>query len=353
MRGFSLTRALGCLAVGVALAGGFCFGLEPAIAGADNNGGTLGTVRDRGYLVCGVNDALPGFSAADAGGQWVGFDVDFCRAVAAAVFDNATKVKFRAVGAKEGFSALNAHEVDVLARNVSWSADLETVLGLRFVGTTFFDGQALLVRKELGVSSALELSGTKICVNTTLDFETNVVDYFTRRNMPFEVVPFDRDEDALKAYDAKKCDVLTANIATLTAFRQRLAVSADHAILPETISNDPLGPVIRQGDEQWLDISRWTLYAMIAAEELGISSANIGELKVTGGQAVKHLLGVEGEIGPHLGLDLHWADSVIRLVGNYSEVFDRNLGMASGIGLPRGFNNLWSKGGLLYAPAIR
>ena len=349
--GIFARRQIGLIGLIVLLAGLQLGGQAAAGTHADIR--TLDSVKDRGYLVCGVNSALPGFSSPDANGQWVGFDVDYCRAVAAAVFGDTTKVRYRTVSRQEGYQALQAREVDVLSRSISWSADLESLLGLRFVGVTFFDGQALLVRKELGVSSVLELSGTKVCVNSTLDFETNVVDYFTRRNMPFEILPFDRDEDALKAYDAHKCDVFTADTVTLTTFRERLAKPADHTILPEAISNEPLGPVIRQGDEQWYDVSRWTLYAMIAAEDLGLSSLNIKELRERGSSAIKHLLGSEGEIGPHLGLDIHWADHVIALVGNYAEVFDRNLGIASGIGLPRGFNNLWSHGGLLYAPAIR
>ena len=319
----------------------------PSLAGT-----TLQNIVERDYLVCGIDASAAGFAEADADGLWSGFDVDYCRAVAAAIFGTGSKVRFRSVGVIEGLAALTNKEVDVLSRAVSWSAHLEAGLGLRFVGVSFFSGQGLLVRRDLGVASALELSGIKICVGGLPDVETNVVDYFTSRDMTFEIVPFDRDEEASSAYDKGKCDAYSADVPRLAAVRRSLAKPTDHQILSDDLSREPLGPVVRKGDDQWFDVNRWTLNALIAAEEMGVTAENAGTLAASGTSAVKHLLGTEGGIGEQLGIRKSWGFDIIREVGNYGELFERNLGVAKGLGLERHHNQLWSRGGLIFAPAL-
>lgn len=316
-------------------------------------GETLASVRTRGAISCGVGDGLPGFSAPDSTGSWRGFDVDFCRALAAAVFGDPGKVSFRPLPSKEALIALRTGEIDVLARGPSWTLDLEAGQHMRFVGTSYFGGIGLMVRKDLGVASALELSGSKICAYNGLLADEELSGYFATRHMPVDIIPFERAEDALKAYDNKQCGVFAASLSTINGERSKLSVPAEHTVLPETISNEPAGPIVRQGDDHWFTLVRWTLFALVRGEELGISSANADAAASSGSLAAKRLLGGDTAIDASLGIDTKWAYSVLKFVGNYGEVFNRNLGADSKLGLERGLNNLWSAGGLMYAPPLR
>lgn len=314
---------------------------------------TLEFVRERGFLVCGVSEGVPGFSITDASGKWSGYDVDFCRAVAAAVIGDAAKVKFRPLTAGEAETALRMGEVDILARSVAWHISLETEAALRFVGVTFFDGKALIVRRDLGIISALELSGTKICVLAGAQTETSVSDYFTANKMPFELVTFERAGDARDAYEAKSCDAYVTDMSHINSERLQLASPDDHVVLPEVLSKEPLGPVVRQGDDQWLTIVQWTLFTLINAEELGITTENIDSLVFSQSPMVRRLTELDTRFSTALGLDPKWTYTVIKAVGNFGEIFDRNLGVKSTLGLTRGFNALWRNGGLIYAPELR
>jgi len=314
---------------------------------------TLEFVRERGFLVCGVSEGIPGFSITDASGQWTGFDVDFCRAIAAAVLGDADKVKFRPLTAGEAESVLRMGEVDILSRSVSWRISLEAEASLRFVGVTFFDGQALIVRRDLGIMSALELSSAKICVLAGSPAEASVADYFNRNGMPFTAMSFERADDAREAYEAKGCDAFVADLSRINAERLLLAQPDDHIVLPEVLSKEPLGPVVRQGDDQWLTIAQWTLFTLINAEELGITAENIDSLLFSESPTVRRLTDLDGRFATALGLDPKWTYKVIKAVGNFGELFDRNLGVKSALGLQRGFNALWRNGGLIYAPELR
>ena len=314
---------------------------------------TLEFVRERGFLVCGVSEGVPGFSITDASGKWSGYDVDFCRAVAAAVIGDAAKVKFRPLTAGEAENALRMGEVDILARSVAWHISLETEAALRFVGVTFFDGKALIVRRDLGIISALELSGTKICVLAGAKTESSVADYFTAKKMPVELVTFERAGDARAAYEAKSCDAYVTDVSRINSERLELAAPDEHVVLPEVLSKEPLGPVVRQGDDQWLTIVQWTLFTLINAEELGITTENIDALVFSQSPMVLRLTELDTRFSTALGLDPKWTYTVIKAVGNFGEIFDRNLGVKSVLGLTRGFNALWRNGGLIYAPELR
>jgi general L-amino acid transport system substrate-binding protein len=314
---------------------------------------TLEFVRERGFLVCGVSEGVPGFSITDASGHWAGYDVDFCRAVAAAVLGDTTKIKFRPLTAGEAENALRMGEVDILARSVAWHISLETEAALRFVGVTFFDGKALVVRRDLGIISALELSGTKICVLAGSQTEGSVADFFNTKNMPFELITFERAGEVRAAYDAKSCDAYVTDLSRVNAERLQLAAPDDHVVLPEVLSKEPLGPVVRQGDEQWLTIAQWTLFALINAEELGITAENIDSLVFSQSPTVKRFTELDTRFSMALGLDPKWPYNVIKAVGNFGEIFDRNLGVRSALGLSRSFNALWRNGGLIYAPELR
>lgn len=314
---------------------------------------TLEFVRERGFLVCGVSEGVPGFSITDASGKWSGYDVDFCRAVAAAVIGDAAKVKFRPLTAGEAENALRMGEVDILARSVAWHISLETEAALRFVGVTFFDGKALIVRRDLGIISALELSGTKICVLAGTQTEASVSDYFTANKMPFELVTFERVADARAAYEAKACDAYVTDLSHINSERVQLAAPDEHVVLPEALSKEPLGPVVRQGDDQWLTIVQWTLFSLINAEELGITAENIDLLVFSQSPIARRLTDLDSRFSTALGLDPNWTYTVIKSVGNFGEIFDRNLGVKSPLGLARGFNALWRNGGLIYAPELR
>jgi general L-amino acid transport system substrate-binding protein len=314
---------------------------------------TLKTVQDRGSIVCGVNPGLEGFATKDANGQWSGFDVDFCRAVAAAVLNDPSKVEFVPLSASDRFEALKNKQIDVLSRNSTWTMGREGDNGVVFAGVTYYDGQGFLVPKAKNFQSALELDGSKICVQPGTTTELNYVDFFEANHMKFETVHEASADDMIAAYQDGKCDVLTTDASGLFAMRERLAKPADNMILPDIISKEPLGPAVRQDDMQWFNIVKWVNFAMINAEELGVSSKTIDEALKSQKPAVKRLVGTEGDFGKPFGLSSDWAVRIVRSVGNYAEVFDRNVGAHSKLGIPRGLNELWNNGGIQYAPPIR
>ncbi len=315
---------------------------------------TLSDVQGRGTLNCGVTTGLAGFAAPDDQGKWTGLDVDMCNAIAAAVLGDATKVKYVPTNAKERFTALQSGEIDVLARNTTWTFSRDTDLGFDFAGVNYYDGQGFMVRKNLNVKSALELSGASVCVQTGTTTELNLGDYFRANNMELKPVVFEKNEEARQAYDEGRCDAYTTDASGLAAERSVLAQPDEHIILPEIISKEPLGPLVRHGDNRWGDIVRWTLNAMVIAEEFGVTQANVDEQKASSqNPEVRRLLGVEGEMGKMTGLSNDWGYNIIKQVGNYGESFERNVGLKTPLGLARGLNELWSKGGLLYAPPIR
>jgi general L-amino acid transport system substrate-binding protein len=310
------------------------------------------TVR-RDAVHCGVNTDLPGFSAQNDKGEWAGFDVDFCRAIAAAIFDDPKKVKFVPLDAKERFTELAKRKVDVLARNSTWTMSRETEYALHFAGVSYYDGQGFMVPRSRNISSALELDGSKVCVQSDTTTELNLGDYFGNNNMKYEAKKYGSIDEVLKAYIAGDCDTLTSDVSQLYALRLKIAKPRDQVILPDVISKEPLAPVVRQKDDDWLLLVKWTLFAMIDAEELGINSKNIDEALKSKKPAVRRFVGAEGDFGRGLGLTNDWAVRIIRHVGNYGEVYDRNIGVASMLGIPRGLNHLWNAGGILYAPPIR
>jgi len=314
---------------------------------------TLKAVKERGSLVCGVGQMLYGFSASDDKGNYSGFDVDLCRAIAAAIFNDPSKVKYVPLSAPERFAPLQSGAIDVLSRNTTWTMSRETSLGLNFAAVTYYDGQGFLVRTALNVESALELGDKSVCVQTGTTSELNVAEYFSNNRMKHKLVTLPTAEEALKAYDSGRCDALTSDVSQLYAERLKLPKVGDHIILPDIISKEPLGPVVRQGDDQWFNFVKWAHFAMVNAEELGVSSATLDEALRSEKPAVKRLIGTDGDYGEQIGLTKDWAARIIRHVGNYDEVFERNVGTGSKLGIPRGINNLWSNGGILYAPPIR
>ncbi len=316
-------------------------------------GQTLNTVKTRGVLNCGSNPGLAGFGQPDAQGNWNGLDVDFCRAIAAAIFDDPTKVKFAALTAKDRFTGLQSGEVDLLSRNTTWTISRDTALGLNFTSVFYYDGQGFIVRKALKVNSALELSDAAVCVGQGTTTELNLADYFRANKMKLKTVTFMTNDETVKAYEAGRCDAFTTDASGLYAERLRFANPNDHVVLPEIISKEPLSPAVRHGDDQWFDIVKWVHYAMLNAEELGVGQKNINEALASAIPDVKRLVGTEGNYGEQLGLTKDWAVRIIKHVGNYGEVFERNVGQGSPLKITRGLNNLWTKGGLQYAPPIR
>ena len=314
---------------------------------------TLKTVKDRGMLSCGVSQGLPGFSAPDDKGNWAGLDVDICRAVAAAIFNDPAKVKFVPLSAKDRFTALQSGEIDVLSRNTTWTLSRDTSLGANFTGVTYYDGQGFLVKKSLKVNSALELNSASVCVQTGTTTEQNLADYFKGNNMKYEVIAFGTADETVKAYESGRCDVFTSDVSQLYAERLKLSNPADHAVLPEVISKEPLGPMVRHGDDQWFDIVKWTLFAMVDAEELGVTQKNTDEMAKSDKPELKRAFGTDGNLGEQLGLTKDWMSRIVKAVGNYGESFDRNVGAGSKLGIARGLNQLWNKGGIQYAPPIR
>ena len=315
--------------------------------------GTLDTVKGKGVLTCGVSTGVAGFSLPDDKGQWAGFDVDMCRAVAAAVFGDSTKVKFVALDAKNRFTALQSGEIDMLSRQTTWTSSRESTLGFVFGPVVFYDGQGFLVKKKLGVSSAKDLNGASVCVQQGTTTELNLADYFRTNNMKYESVAFQSLDETIKAYDSGRCDAFTDDSSGLHAERLRMSAPDDSVILPEIISKEPLAPLVRQGDDQWFDVMRWSVYAMLNAEELGVTSKNLDEMKKSDNPNVRRLLGIEGDQGKALGLPTTWAYTIVQQVGNYGESFDRTMGTGSPLKIERGLNALWNKGGLQYAPPIR
>ena len=324
-----------------------------AVASSAHAGTALNAIKERGYIKCGVSDGLPGFSHTDEKGKFSGIDVDVCRAVAAAVFGDSTKVKFTPLTAKERLTALQSGEIDVLSRNTTWTSSRDSAQGLNFTGVTYYDGQGFLVNKKLGVKSAKELDGATVCVQAGTTTELNLSDYFRANKMKYTPITYDKSDESAKALEAGRCDVLTSDQSQLYAQRIKLAKPSDYVVLPEVISKEPLGPVVRHGDDDWFDIVKWTLFVMVDAEELGIDSKNVEEMKKSTNPDVKRMLGVEGDKGKDFGLANDWMAVVIKQVGNYGEIFDRNVGKDSQLNLPRGVNALWTQGGLMYAPPIR
>jgi general L-amino acid transport system substrate-binding protein len=322
--------------------------------GTAEAGQTFNNVKQKQFVQCGVNSSgLPGFATVDASNNWSGLDIDLCRAVAAAVLGDAQKVKFSPLNAKERFTALQSGEVDILSRNTTWTSSRDSALGLDFVGVNYYDGQGFMAKKALGVKSALELDGASVCVQSGTTTELNLADYFRSNNMKFSAVVFENNDEVNKAYEAGRCDVLTTDQSGLYSTRVKLANVDDHVVLPEIISKEPLGPAVRHGDSQWGDIVRWTHMAMLNAEELGVTKANVDQMKTSANPEIKRLLGTEGKFGEAVGLTNDWAVRIIKHVGNYAEIFERNVGEGSRLKIKRGQNALWTKGGLQYGIPVR
>ncbi len=329
-----------------------------AVAGltaAGASASTLDDVKARGKLNCGVSSGLTGFSQPDANGVWEGFDVAVCRALAAAVLGDSTAVEFVPLTTQVRFTALASSEIDILARNTTWTFSRDTDLKLDFIGVNYYDGQGFMVPKSLGVTSAKDLDGATVCIQTGTTTELNLADFFRANNISYEPIPIETNAEAQQQYLAGACDVYTTDASGLAATRATFEAPGDHVILPEIISKEPLGPVVRHGDNEWGDIAMWTLNALIAAEELGVTSANVAELAAapTTNPEINRLLGTEGDLGAMIGLDAQWAVRAISAGGNYGEVFEKNIGVNTPIGLARGLNAQWTEGGLIYAPPFR
>jgi len=317
-------------------------------------GKTLDAVKARGQVVCGVNTSGPGFSNADSQGRWTGLDVDFCKAVAAAVLSDANKVKFVPLNSQQRFSSLQAGEIDVLSRNSTWTLTRDASLGVLFTGINYFDGQGFMVPKKLKIDTAKKMNGATVCVQAGTTSEKNVADYFGANGMKYKSVVFDTAEAITSAFFAGRCQVYTTDMSDLAGARTKAPNADDYVILPQVISKEPLGPSVRRGDDEWFEIVRWTLFAMLEAEEHGLTQANVDEQKTSNKDPnVQRFLGVSEDTGKLLGLDAAWAHRIVKQVGNYGESFERNLGPKTPVALPRGVNNLWTKGGLMYAPPIR
>jgi general L-amino acid transport system substrate-binding protein len=323
------------------------------LSAAVHAGQTLDAVKSKGFVQCGVTTGLPGFSGADDKGTWSGIDVDMCRGVAAAIFGDADKVKYTPLTAKERFTALQSGEIDMLSRNTTWTLTRDTSLGLNFTGVNYYDGQGFLVTKDLGVSSVKQMDGASFCIQAGTTTELNLADYFRANNMEYTPITFDTSDQTAKAFEAGRCDALTSDQSQLYALRITLKNPDMAMVLPEVISKEPLGPVVRQGDDEWFNIVKWTLFAMLNAEELGVSSQNIDSKKDSTDPNIRRLLGLSGVKGEWMGLPDDWSYNVIKLVGNYAEVFERNVGMGSPLQISRGLNALWTDGGIQYAPPLR
>ena len=323
-------------------------------AGTAQAGKDLDAVKARGQLICGVSTGVAGFASADSQGKWTGLDVDTCRAVASAIFGDADKVKFVPTTAQQRFTALQSGEVDMLARTTTWTLTRDTALGFDFTGVNYYDGQGFMVNKKLGVKSAKELNGATVCVQPGTTTELNLADYFRANKMTFKPVVIEKVEEVRAAFFAGRCDVFTTDASGLYSTRAANAPNPDdYVILPEIISKEPLGPVVRHGDNQFGDIVRWALYAMIEAEEYGIDSKNVDDMLKSDNPAIKRILGVTPGMGKALGVDEKWVYNIVKQVGNYGESFERNVGMGSPLKIERGLNRLWTQGGLQYAPPIR
>lgn len=323
------------------------------VATAQPQTSSLTTVKNRGSLICGVSPGLAGFGLPDPQGDWSGLDVDLCRAISAAIFDDPRRVKFTALSSKDRFTALQSGEVDLLSRTSTWTMARDTSLGLLFAGVNYYDGQAFLVQKKLGIDSALKLDGASICLQQGTTTELNVADFARKNNIKYEPVTFDKGDEAIKAFESGRCDALTDDSSALYALRLKLVKPDDAIVLPEIISKEPLGPVVRSADAQWFSLVKWTHFAMLNAEELGVTKANVEDMLKSTNPEIRRLLGVEGKFGEAIGLTPDWAYRIVKHVGNYGEAFERNLGGSSVLKIARGKNDLWTKGGLQYAPPIR
>jgi general L-amino acid transport system substrate-binding protein len=330
----------------------FAFSLMGLAASGASAQVTLQSIKQRGTLICGSNVTIEGFGIVGPQGHWMGFDVDFCRAIAAAIFNDPTKVRFTSLDAKDRFTALQSGEVDVLSRNTTWTMSRDTQLGLDFPAITYFDGQGFMVRKALGISSAKDLNGKSICVEPSTTTELNLADYFRANNMKYEPMALIPDEVS-RTYDADGCDALTADTSALYSHHFLTSHPDDHIVLPEIISKEPLGPAVRQDDPQWVDLVRWVHHAMLNAEEFGVTRENVEQMRTSDHPEVRRLLGTEGQFGDALGLTKDWVVRIIKHVGNYGEVFERNLGEGSRLKIKRGRNALWTKGGLQYGIPTR
>jgi len=328
-------------------------GAALGLAASAATAATLDDVKGKGFVQCGVTTGLPGFAMPDDAGNWTGLDVDYCRAIAAAIFGDPDAAKYTPLSAKERFTALQSGEVDVLTRNTTWTMERDTTLGLTFAGVNYYDGQGFMVRKDLGVSSATELQDAAICVQTGTTTELNMADWFRSKGISYNPVVFEALPETNQAYDSGRCDALTTDASGLAGTRLQLANPDEHMILPEIISKEPLGPVVRQGDEQWFSLVKWVHFALLNAEELGVTQANVDEMMSSESPNVKRLLGVEGTFGESIGVSNDWVVNIIKGVGNYGEIFERNVGPKSALALPRGANNLWNKGGQMYAFPVR
>jgi len=316
--------------------------------------GTLDNVKSAGILKCGVSTGLPGFAEVGSDKKWKGLDVDMCRSVAAAVLGDASKVKLVPLTAKERFTALQSGEIDLLSRNTTWTQSRDTTLGVNFAGVNYYDGQGFLVNTNLGVNSAKELDGASVCITAGTTTELNLAEYFKVNHMTYKPITYDTADQVRKGFESGRCDLITSDASQLYAIRTQLAHPNNYKVLPEIISKEPLGPLVRQGDDEWFNIVKWTLNALKTAEEKGVTSANIDNVaKTTKDPEVKRLLGEEGSLGKNLHLDAKWAYRIIKQVGNYGESFERNVGKNSPLNIKRGLNNLWTNGGLQYSPPFR
>ena len=324
-----------------------------AISISTAQAGTLDDVKSKGYLDCGVSTGLAGFSQKNEKGEWSGLDVDVCRGVAAAVLGDASKVKYKPLTAKERFTALQSGEIDILSRNTTWTHTRDTSLGLNFAGTIYYDGTGFMVRKDLGVKSAKELNGAAACIQAGTSTELAIADYFRENNMEFSVVTFDTSDQTRSGFESGRCDFLTSDQSQLYALRIGLKNPSGAIVLPEVISKEPLGPVVRQGDDEWFNIVKWVVNAWIEGEYQGVSSNNAADIRDNGKPGQKRLLGSEGDLGKKLGLSADWAYNIITQVGNYAEAFERNVGKESPLNISRGLNAQWTDGGILYSPAMR
>ncbi|HEY8596595.1 MAG TPA: amino acid ABC transporter substrate-binding protein [Devosiaceae bacterium] len=324
-------------------------GLTVSAAQAD----TLSDVKAKGFLQCGVTEGVAGFSIPDENNNWSGLEVDYCRAMAAAIFNDPQAVRFTPLNTSERFAALSSGEIDVLSRTTTWTMSRDTTLGINFAGVMFYDGQGFMVRKDSGVTSVKDLDGANICVQSGTTTELNMADYMSANNLSYTPVVFAGRPETVAAFEGGRCDAYTTDSSGLAADRTRFANPKDYIILPEIISKEPLGPSVRQGDDTWFNIARWVYFALLDAEELGVTQANVDDMLGSDNPSIKRLLGVEGDFGSPLGLDKSWAYNIIKALGNYGEMYDRNVGPNTAMGLERGINALWTKGGIQYAPPIR
>jgi general L-amino acid transport system substrate-binding protein len=323
------------------------------IAAGPASADILSDVKAKGYLQCGVTPSTPGFAMPDANNTWAGLDVDFCRAMSAAIFNDPDKVRYTPLTATQRFPALVSGEIDVLSRTTTWTMGRDTALGITFAGVTYYDGQGFMVRKADKIASALDLGGATICIEKDTTTELNAADYFAAHNMDYKPLLFEAENETVKAFEDDRCTALSSDSSSLAGERALFANPDDYVILPEIISKEPLGPSVRQGDPMWVNITRWTYFALLEAEDLGVSSTNVDDMLASDNPAIKRLLGVEGDFGAPIGLDKDWAYRIVKLVGNYGEIFSRNVGPDSPLHLPRGLNALWKDGGIQYSPPIR